>query len=163
MTALEIQKKLGKEIATRYAWMNHNVFDNLKEVGETTFKNRVRLNQTFSRGGPEDLPERHQGASGRRLRRRRQGDHAGSLRAFHHRIQPPGDPAADQDGRPGPDLQKRNAAGHDRGGADGQGRFHRADHVQPETAADPCLQRRHRGSPSCRRAGGRAGTTALRP
>ena len=47
MTAIEIQKKLGKDIATRYAWMNHNTFDNLKDVGETTFKNRVRLNQTF--------------------------------------------------------------------------------------------------------------------
>ena len=47
MTALEIQKKLGKDIATRYAWMNHNTFDNLKDVGETTFKNRIRLNQTF--------------------------------------------------------------------------------------------------------------------
>jgi lactate racemase len=47
MTVLEIQKKLGKDIATRYAWMNHNVFDNLKDVGETTFKNKIRLNQTF--------------------------------------------------------------------------------------------------------------------
>jgi nickel-dependent lactate racemase len=47
MTALEIQKKIGKEIAARYAWMNHNTFDNVKDVGETTFKNRVRLNQTF--------------------------------------------------------------------------------------------------------------------
>ncbi len=47
MTAIEIQKKLGKDIATRYAWMNHNAFDNLKDAGETTFKNRIRLNQTF--------------------------------------------------------------------------------------------------------------------
>jgi nickel-dependent lactate racemase len=47
MTAAEIEKKLGKEIATRYAWMNHNVFDNLKEVGETSRKNRILLNQTF--------------------------------------------------------------------------------------------------------------------
>ncbi len=47
MTALEVQKKLGREIALRYAWMNHNVFDSLKDVGETSFRNRVRLNQTF--------------------------------------------------------------------------------------------------------------------
>lgn len=47
MTALEIQKKLGKEVATRYAWMNHDAFDNLKDVGQTSFKNRVLLNQTF--------------------------------------------------------------------------------------------------------------------
>lgn len=47
MTALEVQKKLGKEIARRFAWVNHNVFDNFKEVGETSFKNRIRLNSTF--------------------------------------------------------------------------------------------------------------------
>ncbi len=47
MTALEIQKKLGKEIALNYAWMNHNVFDCLKEAGTTSFKNKVLLNQTF--------------------------------------------------------------------------------------------------------------------
>jgi len=47
MTALEVQKKLGAEIARRFAWVNHNIFDNLKDVGETSFKNRVRLNNTF--------------------------------------------------------------------------------------------------------------------
>jgi len=47
MTAAEIEKKLSKEVATKYAWMNHDAFDNLKDVGETSFKNRVRLNQTF--------------------------------------------------------------------------------------------------------------------
>jgi hypothetical protein len=34
-------------VARRYAWMNHNVFDNVKELGETSFKNRIKLNQTF--------------------------------------------------------------------------------------------------------------------
>ncbi|MBZ5581245.1 MAG: lactate racemase domain-containing protein [Acidobacteriia bacterium] len=47
MTAEEIRTKLGKDIATRYAWMNHNVFDCLKEVGTTTYKNKILLNQTF--------------------------------------------------------------------------------------------------------------------
>jgi nickel-dependent lactate racemase len=47
MTVTEIQKKLGPEIARRYAWTNHNCFDNLKDVGETSFKNRIRINQTF--------------------------------------------------------------------------------------------------------------------
>lgn len=47
MTALEVQKKLGPDIARRFAWMNHNVFDNVKDVGETSFKNRIKLNQTF--------------------------------------------------------------------------------------------------------------------
>jgi nickel-dependent lactate racemase len=47
MTALEVQKKLGKEIARRFAWVNHDVFSNHKDVGETSFKNRVKLNNTF--------------------------------------------------------------------------------------------------------------------
>jgi hypothetical protein len=47
MTVTEIQQKLGPEIARRYAWTNHNPFDNLKDVGETSFKNPVRINQTF--------------------------------------------------------------------------------------------------------------------
>lgn len=47
MTLTEVQQKLGKDIANRYAWLNHNVFENLKEVGVTSFKNRIRLNQTF--------------------------------------------------------------------------------------------------------------------
>jgi lactate racemase len=47
MTLTEIQSKLGKDIAGRFAWLNHNVFDNVKEVGTSSFKNRIRLNQTF--------------------------------------------------------------------------------------------------------------------
>ena len=47
MTADEIRIKLGKDIANRYAWMNHNAFDCLKEVGTTTRGNKVLLNQTF--------------------------------------------------------------------------------------------------------------------
>ncbi|MGE5568368.1 MAG: lactate racemase domain-containing protein [Rhodospirillales bacterium] len=47
MTAIEVQAKLGKDIARRFPWMNHNVFANVREVGVTSFKNRVRLNQTF--------------------------------------------------------------------------------------------------------------------
>ena len=47
MTATEVQRKLGVDIARRYAWINHNAFDNLKEVGVTSFKNRILLNRTF--------------------------------------------------------------------------------------------------------------------
>jgi nickel-dependent lactate racemase len=43
----EVARKLGANIARRYAWVNHNIFDNLKEVGTTTRGNRIRLNQTF--------------------------------------------------------------------------------------------------------------------
>jgi nickel-dependent lactate racemase len=47
MTLTEVQKKLGADIASRFAWLNHNVFENVKEVGVTTFHNRIKLNQTF--------------------------------------------------------------------------------------------------------------------
>ena len=47
MTQTEVQQKLGKEPVTRYAWQNHNVFENTKEIGTTSFHNRVKLNQTF--------------------------------------------------------------------------------------------------------------------
>lgn len=47
MTAAEVEKKLGKEIVANHPWVNHNVFDCLKEVGTTSFKNKVLLNQTF--------------------------------------------------------------------------------------------------------------------
>ncbi len=47
MTVAEVQTKVGKEAASRFAWQNHNVFENTKDVGTTSFKNRVKLNQTF--------------------------------------------------------------------------------------------------------------------
>ncbi len=47
MTQTEVDKKLGKEAASRFAWQNHNVFDNVKQVGTTSFNNRVKLNQSF--------------------------------------------------------------------------------------------------------------------
>jgi len=47
MTLTEVQQKLGKEAAGRFAWQNHNVFENVKEAGTTSFNNRVKLNQTF--------------------------------------------------------------------------------------------------------------------
>jgi lactate racemase len=47
MTQTEVQSKLGKEAATRFAWQNHNVFENVKPVGRTSFNNLVKLNQTF--------------------------------------------------------------------------------------------------------------------
>ncbi len=47
MTLTEVQSKMGKDPATRFAWQNHNVFDNVKDIGTTSFKNRIKLNQTF--------------------------------------------------------------------------------------------------------------------
>ena len=47
MTLTEVQLKLGKPVADNYAWLNHNVFENVKQVGVTTYGNRIKLNQTF--------------------------------------------------------------------------------------------------------------------
>jgi len=47
MTIEEVRKKLGPEILKRYAWTNHNCFYNHQDVGETSFKNRILINQTF--------------------------------------------------------------------------------------------------------------------
>jgi nickel-dependent lactate racemase len=43
----DIQKKLGKDIATRYAHQVHNCYINLKNVGTTSYKTPVAINQTF--------------------------------------------------------------------------------------------------------------------
>ena len=47
MTQEEVARKLGAPIARNYAWLNHDVFDNVKDVGTTTRGNKVLLNQTF--------------------------------------------------------------------------------------------------------------------
>ena len=47
MTLDEVQRKLGKEIATKYAWLNHACFYGCKELGTTSFKTNVQVNQNF--------------------------------------------------------------------------------------------------------------------
>jgi len=47
MTQEEVGRKLGPDVARKYAWLNHDVFDNVKEVGTTTRGNQIFLNQTF--------------------------------------------------------------------------------------------------------------------
>jgi nickel-dependent lactate racemase len=41
-------RELGAGITRRYAWINHNCFENLKDIGTTSRKNRVRINETFA-------------------------------------------------------------------------------------------------------------------
>jgi nickel-dependent lactate racemase len=43
----EMVRKLGKEITRRFPCINHNVWDNLKDIGVTRRKNLVKVNQTF--------------------------------------------------------------------------------------------------------------------
>jgi nickel-dependent lactate racemase len=47
MTTIEVQKKIGKEAALKYSWVNHSCFFGAKEIGTTSFKNKIQVNQTF--------------------------------------------------------------------------------------------------------------------
>lgn len=47
MTHLEVEKKIGKVTANKYAWVNHSCFYGCKEVGTTSRKTNVQINQTF--------------------------------------------------------------------------------------------------------------------
>lgn len=44
----EVVRKLGRDLTRRFAWVNHNIWDNVKDVGTTSYKNRVKVNQTFA-------------------------------------------------------------------------------------------------------------------
>ena len=44
----EVVRKLGKEIEQRYSWINHNCYENLKEIGISSRKNRIKVNQNFA-------------------------------------------------------------------------------------------------------------------
>jgi nickel-dependent lactate racemase len=43
----DVVRKLGKQLAERYVWLNHNAFDNVQDVGQTKFGNRVKINSNF--------------------------------------------------------------------------------------------------------------------
>jgi lactate racemase len=47
LEADEVARKLGRDLVRRFAWINHNTWDNLVEVGTTPRKNKIRINQTF--------------------------------------------------------------------------------------------------------------------
>ncbi len=43
----EVARKLGRRLVQRHSWFNHNAFAGLRDVGETSGKNRVWINQLF--------------------------------------------------------------------------------------------------------------------
>jgi len=43
----EAERKLGERLAGDYAWMNHNPFENLVDVGRTSRGNRIMINRHF--------------------------------------------------------------------------------------------------------------------
>ena len=47
MSPMEVKAKLGDEIVNKYPWINHNVWENLMDVGVTSFKNRIKVNFYF--------------------------------------------------------------------------------------------------------------------
>ena len=47
MSQIEVKAKLGEEIVNRYPWINHNVWENLINVGVTSFRNRIKINHYF--------------------------------------------------------------------------------------------------------------------
>lgn len=47
----EVARKLGPEMVRRHVWFNHNLFDGLAELGETSFKNRIYVNKLFLGAG----------------------------------------------------------------------------------------------------------------
>ena len=44
----EVVRKLGKDLIRRFPWINHNIWSNLKDVGATSRKTPVKINQTFA-------------------------------------------------------------------------------------------------------------------
>lgn len=47
MEQTEVVKKLGPDLVRRHRWFNHNAFEGLVDVGETSARNRVWLNRLF--------------------------------------------------------------------------------------------------------------------
>ncbi len=44
----EVTSKLGGENVDRYVWLNHNIFENLADVGKTSRGNRIKVNRHFA-------------------------------------------------------------------------------------------------------------------
>ncbi|MFB3826760.1 MAG: lactate racemase domain-containing protein [Bryobacteraceae bacterium] len=47
MNGMEVAKKLGEDAVRRHPWINHNIWENLAEVGTTTAGNRIRINTYY--------------------------------------------------------------------------------------------------------------------
>jgi nickel-dependent lactate racemase len=47
MSPIEVKAKLGDGIVENYPWINHNAWENLADVGVTSFRNRIKVNHYF--------------------------------------------------------------------------------------------------------------------
>lgn len=43
----EAKRKLGAEYADKYPWLNHNIYENLTDIGRTSRGNRIKINRRF--------------------------------------------------------------------------------------------------------------------
>ena len=43
----EAKRKLGAEYADKYPWLNHNIYENLADLGRTSRGNRIKVNRHF--------------------------------------------------------------------------------------------------------------------
>ncbi|HWQ55339.1 MAG TPA: lactate racemase domain-containing protein [Bryobacteraceae bacterium] len=48
MNGMEVARKLGQEAVRRHPWINHNIWENLADVGTTTAGNRIRINTYYN-------------------------------------------------------------------------------------------------------------------
>ena len=49
MSQIEVRAKLGDEIVSNYPWINHNIWENVVDVGVTSFRNRIKVNYYFTK------------------------------------------------------------------------------------------------------------------
>lgn len=49
MNGMEVAKKLGEETVRRHPWINHNIWENLDDLGTTRHRNRILVNSYFNR------------------------------------------------------------------------------------------------------------------
>lgn len=48
MEQMEVASKLGAEFVERYPWLNHNIYENLADIGRTSRGNRIKINRHFA-------------------------------------------------------------------------------------------------------------------
>jgi len=47
MNGMEVEKKLGREAVRRHPWINHNIWENLADLGTSSYGNHVQINTYY--------------------------------------------------------------------------------------------------------------------
>jgi hypothetical protein len=155
LTHAEARAKLGDWVVDNFVWLNHNIWENVVEVGVTSHGNKIKVNYHFNQA---DIRVTVSGIKAHGTAGYGGGGKAvlpgvawvESIDFFHRTITGLGtNPTVgtakvfQNEGVP-----ERRAQGHGRGRAVGAGRLLSPNRLQraPGTGGD--LRRRHRGSPS---------------